>query len=690
MKAQTLVVNVVAVVLLAHSSFAYDYSSLIRNQVEEIRELTLNSQNDLTSYRELLKEFLKDLKNHISHDSKEKSTSLKDYQKNLRKLLHLANETLSKNTLFKNRLAKEMFVKKFQNQSEEDDEDHGLWTDITNFITSPWGAFLTLTITAGAIWYFWDHIKNFLNFSGTKISPTAGSSPESEYNEEGYISDPYHHFSPSNDNKWSVKYIEHLIKNKYIQTINHTVDSNGLSAIKWATMNDNPDLVKKILQFKRVNRNNPDGMWDHRYYTRPGIADSALILACIYGKNTIALELLKDENKGLVDVGHVRSFGVNYRTPLMMAAEYGNTFLLKTLLNHKDMNRYYFLRKGKFSESAYFYAASKNLETFKLLFESKHARPDDINLTTDSNYGSIGLLHKAAHSNKVRVVKYLLNNKKFKIGPNLASKESGTPLSIAVSLGHDEIVQELLKYPMPDKTLHHKQIDLNMTLLYLASDKNHEKVVKLLLADKDFKKTINFSENFKKNIPLHAAALTQKEPKTLKLLLSHPKSKDGIKMQNNDGDTPFHYAARSERQKNIELFLKSPFMTKEIFNIKNKEGLTAYEWFRKNGSNANAFIPLHHYFKKMTIGEKGWSVDIVNQGLKNKNPFLFKNKDKLQYTSLIWATLAEEKDIVEKLVISNLATASFLNAKDYSGMTALDWAKQYGFISIRKILERKR
>lgn len=153
-------------------------------------------------------------------------------------------------------------------------------------------------------------------------------------------------------------------------------------------------------------------------------------------------------------------------------------------------------------------------------------------------------LHRAASNGQVLLVKKLLKD----CGPSLdidcKDEMNWTPLIIACSAGHLEIVKLLLGAGASVNS----RTTNNQTALHYAASKNHLDICKLLnAAGAD----LNARDKLRQT-PLHRAVLRAGE-KLVEFLTSLPKIQ--LNAQDSVGNTPLHLACEEEREAIIKLLI---------------------------------------------------------------------------------------------------------------------------------------
>ncbi|RDA85708.1 hypothetical protein CP532_0719 [Ophiocordyceps camponoti-leonardi (nom. inval.)] len=227
-----------------------------------------------------------------------------------------------------------------------------------------------------------------------------------------------------------------------------------------AAMRDNKyELVKELLALPDVDPNFPD--YD-------GLGGTPLAWAAMNDDEGVTTELLL-ATKGI----QVNCRDNQGQTPLMQAAEWGNSTMTKLLLSRHEHDLNVNARDLEGCTALILAAANERAAIVKLLCASESI---DVNLQ-DRN-GDTALSHAAAHGD-VTVVELLLLAKKNSINLNSRNRHGQTALAIAAMKNQMFIVQYLLTLTGVEKDAGEKN---GKTPLMLAAKRGFKEVVEMLLS----------------------------------------------------------------------------------------------------------------------------------------------------------------------------------------------------------------
>ena len=238
-------------------------------------------------------------------------------------------------------------------------------------------------------------------------------------------------------------------------------DCTGSTALTWAALRGQQEVVRVLLERGDVNPNQAD--------TKHG--RTPLSWAAGNGHEGIVKVLLerKDVNLNQADIKHGR-------TPLSWAAGNGHKGIVKVLLEREDVNpdqedtRY---RRVPLAWAA----GSGHEEVVKTLLEREGIDPDN----ADSKDGRTPL-SLAAGRGREGVVKILLERKD--VDPEKGDIRNGrVPLSWAAGCGHERVVKILLE--REDVDPNRGDTKYGRTPLSWAAERGRERAVKVLLEQKD-------------------------------------------------------------------------------------------------------------------------------------------------------------------------------------------------------------
>ena len=340
------------------------------------------------------------------------------------------------------------------------------------------------------------------------------------------------------------------------------------------------------------------------------------------------------------------------KTPLLYAAEYGYTEIVKTfLINEASME----LDDETYQQAANIAARHGHLDTVKFF------------ISADEYIRVNRLLQAASSAGQLLVVEYLLHN----YPASLDSDQSlgPRPISLAASKGHNEVVRTLLRYNVSVNI----EDDTGRTPLHHAAKNGRCRVVRTLLhhhANID-------APDMEGNTPLHSAAMAGRA-RIIELLLHHAADlearsrtektalhlavksrksveallKAGAKRDAIDklGQTPLHIAAREEHYQSVDL-LRSP----ENINARDYDGR----------------LPLYHAIIKKDL-----------EKVKALRPDLLDSEDHI-HSALEWAVQISAPIVLDLLL--KLSSES-VNKPDSDGRTIIHMAAELESLEVLAIL----
>ncbi len=340
------------------------------------------------------------------------------------------------------------------------------------------------------------------------------------------------------------------------------------------------------------------------------------------------------------------------KTPLLYAAEYGYTEIVKTLLiNEASME----LDDETYQQAANIAAKHGHLDTVKFF------------ISADEHIRGNRLLQAASSAGQLLVVEYLLHN----YPASLDSDQSlgPGPISLAASKGHNEVVRTLLRYNVSVNI----EDDTGQTPLHHAAKNGRCRVMRTLLhhhANVD-------APDMEGNTPLHSAAMagrvrviellihhaadlearSRTEETALHLAVKSRKSveallKAGAKRDAIDrlGQTPLHIAAREECYQSVDL-LRCP----ENINARDYDGR----------------LPLYHAIIQKDL-----------EKVKALRPDLLDSEDRI-HLALEWAVQSSAPNVLDLLL--NIYSES-VNEPDGDGRTIIHMAAELESLEVLTIL----
>ncbi|KAI1847677.1 hypothetical protein JX265_013937 [Neoarthrinium moseri] len=405
-------------------------------------------------------------------------------------------------------------------------------------------------------------------------------------------------------------------------------DSYGQTPLSWAAECGHAEVVKLLLETKKVEVNSKDN--DGR---------TPLSWAAKYGHAQVVKLLLETKQV------EVDSKDNNGQTPLSWAAECGHAEVVKLLLETKEVE---VNSKDNDGRTPLSWAAEYgHAQVVKLLLKAK-----EVEVNSKDNDGQTPLSW-AAECGHAEVVKLLLETKEVEV--NSKDDNGWTALSRAAKNGHAEVVKMLLKTKQVE--IDAKDTVHGRTPLSFAAENGHVEVVKLLLetepAEIDAKDT-GYSQT-----PLSLAA-EKGHPKVVKALLEAQRADSRCK-NTGFGQTPLSWAARNGHVRVVKLLLG----TKQV-DVNSKDmvfGQTPLSWAARNGN-----------------------IDVLRVLLETEE--VDSNSQDTVYgrTPLSWAARNGHANVVELLIETKQVD---VNSKDMVfGQTPLSWAARKGYAEVVKVLLR--
>ncbi|UKZ61196.1 uncharacterized protein TrAtP1_002466 [Trichoderma atroviride] len=517
-------------------------------------------------------------------------------------------------------------------------------------------------------------------------------------------------------------------------------DSQGKTALQYAVSKD-IDITKVLLEY---NASSVAG--DKKGQT-------ALNLACKLGSLEIVEAMVNSlEDPTLLDLVH--NDQAAKRTPLHIAAEFGSATIVELFLG-KGAN--YKLRDASGNTAMQLSASAGHLDVFKILLQHYWSHRDDFGLenlgpagdgATSKNVEEQGenssamadiiecneLLCCAVRYGQLIVIRYLLNfmdsfhlrilierstldenllniaaSKGYteivrillpRFDPNVKNAKAQTPLHVAVSNKHRDVIRFLLESGadpnVPDsdrKTPLHtaakkRLYEIVKDLLRSGGDVNVRTILKetalhlavefpdivLLLIDANADMC---AKDYNEATPLHLAARANNTA-TIKLLLQSKADLDAV---DENGETPLHYAIDSKRLEALrELWDAGPQLSRESYREERAPLLKA--------SETKSFDLVRIILGKDLLGNSGGTNDVPdydNIGTRSSKEMtlLDVNAVTSDYrTALLIAVTEQQLDIVKALLKLN----ADLTLRDSSNRTPLLIAASLGNAEIFEVL----
>ena len=306
------------------------------------------------------------------------------------------------------------------------------------------------------------------------------------------------------------------------------VDCTGSTALTWAALRGQQEVVKALLEREDVNPNKAD--------TKHG--RTPISWAAGNGHEGIVKVLLerKDVNPNKADIKHGR-------TPLSWAAGNGHKGVVKVLLEREDVNLDQAdTQYGRVPLS--WAAGSGHEEVVKTLLEREGINPDN----ADSKDGRTPL-SLAAGRGREGVVKILLERED--VDPEKEDAQNGrVPLSWAAGCGHERVVKILLE--QEDVDPNRGDTKFGRTPLSWAAERGRERAVKVLLEQKSVNP--DYADAKCGRTPLSWAAEKGREG-VVKLLLER-EDVNPDQADTEHGRVPLSWAAGKGHQRVVKVLLQ--------------------------------------------------------------------------------------------------------------------------------------
>ncbi|XP_076285725.1 uncharacterized protein LOC143211701 isoform X2 [Lasioglossum baleicum] len=312
---------------------------------------------------------------------------------------------------------------------------------------------------------------------------------------------------------------------------------------------------------------------------------------------------------------------------------------VKELINHGvsiDANN----NKGQ--TPLHYAAKSDKLEVVKYLIEEKGA-----NVNVKDNDGQTPL-HSAANSDKLEVVKYLIEEKGANV--NVKDNDGQTPLHSAAKSDKLEVVKYLV-----DKGANVNVKDNDgQTPLHSAAKSDKLEVVKYLIEEKGA--NVNVKDNDGQT-PLHSAA-DHGKLEVVRYLIEQKGA--NVNVKDNDGQTPLHSAAKSDKLEVVKYLIEEKGAN---VNVMDNYGQTPLHSAADHGK-----LEVVRYL----IEEKNANIDV---------------KDNYEQTPLHFAAINGKLEVVRYLIVEKNAN---MHVKDNNGQTPLHSAADHGKLEVvRYLIEEK-
>eukprot|EP01083_Nonionella_stella_P267937 905433_1 len=414
---------------------------------------------------------------------------------------------------------------------------------------------------------------------------------------------------------------------------------------------------------------------------------SPCYLGCYAGCNVVAKVLLETLKQGINE----QTYGTN---TLQMAAQAGYNKIVqilyeaiserqpkvvKCLMDHNTEGDLCFYGQTKFY-SPLMEACHRGFdEIVELLVQSSNI---NINHHKETNYDNATALYLACRGGATQCVRHLLSNHSVII--NEATPTGGSPLLIASSQGHDEIVEMLIDHSnrMSVQGIKHGTLDVNqcdiegLTPLLAAAREGHTKIVTILLRNE-----ADVNACGKEGVTSLMVSSQQGHVDVVRVLLSHPSI--DIDHQDVQGTTALMAACFTNQLEVVEVLLNPRNQLFETDNEKKQtksrkganpnltmhapcEGVSALHFAAAEGNAEIVKMIYEHLLTVKTITSED-IVDFVNAAGTEG------------YTPLHCGSREGSEDVVKYLV--NVVKVDIFK-KDDDNMNALDIASSLGHNAI--------
>lgn len=508
---------VLSVFLFIQSSFAYIIPQDIQEQIVLVEDFSLNSDQDLPDYIDLLHSLIK--KTHEFTDQifvENKDFNLKKYRMALKRLFKMAQNP--EKNLSDNQQARTFFIKTYQDGEEEE----SLWNQVYDFITSPLGIILSATVAITSVWLFWNNIQSLVNAFLISDSEDEGKEDiEIEFDNKFYLDSLMIVDDGDSDSVvWTKKIILDAIKEKDKEENQDLIlnrrNNMGLNALLWASFRGHLDIVKALLGSGLITEKEINVTTNDEYKLTP------LMLAIIKNKLEVVRLLVtykvnennllmskknlnyKDKLKNatalimaimskkyaaemtqvILESPHMDEEGLKLRffdkTPLMLAVSRESYDVFKVLLGYKDIKKIIDLKDSDGNTALALAARMGDIKYVGPLLE----KMDQKTINTSNKLGKTPLYYTIDDAKKIESTKAILKHVTMK-GFWAQTKSDRTPLFWASYKGNHLAVEELVNHKNMNLQGLHLRNDEGLTPLMVAAGYwGHEKVVKVLLGSK--------------------------------------------------------------------------------------------------------------------------------------------------------------------------------------------------------------
>ncbi|XP_046849432.1 serine/threonine-protein phosphatase 6 regulatory ankyrin repeat subunit B-like [Xenia sp. Carnegie-2017] len=466
------------------------------------------------------------------------------------------------------------------------------------------------------------------------------------------------HYCARSGNNDVLQALLNSISAEEVRRLVNAKSSNHVTPLLISSEKGNLDVTKTFMN------------WNARLDAFDEKGQTPLHLSCAYGHKDVAVYLLNSKpyinaktklgftplhlaaEKGYTDLvemlvvqfsASIDALSFEGQTPLHLAAEGGRLDVCKVLL-HLQADTSVADNHGRTP----LHCATQMDHSEVVKFFVKNY-PELVNQT---NADGETCAHIAAAKGSISVIKELVQLKNNNIIEKITSSQISTPLLLAASGGHADVVQVLL---LNGANATHMD-KFGWTAIHLAARNGHNNVIDIL---KD-KISLDFVSPKTGLSAAHIAAQYGQTEVMREILLEadvgNVKSQPNkTKKDEESGCTPLHFASRSGNEHVVRLLLNNPNVKVDALTTQNS-------------------LPLH-----MASGEGHANVVSL---LLSKAPHQVHAKNKLGRTAFHLAASSGRNNVVTQL----LAQGAKIDAEDTDGWTALHFSATSGHLKVVKQL----
>ena len=394
------------------------------------------------------------------------------------------------------------------------------------------------------------------------------------------------------------------------------------------------------------------------------IGEAAVKTQQAAGRSPVDLAAVEEDDSLPIGLQKFTVYGGPYRTPLSLAAEYGNEDMLQLLLKH-DQNPN---GDKNMALSPLMYAVSNgHMTIIHILLQQTNVNPDH------QCHGGLTALSLAAGTGQLRAIQLLLRN--F-ADPEKSDRQKETALCYTIGPGHVAVVNFLV---VEEKVKCNGRDMWDQTPLVVAIKTRRTEIAEILLESGASSKTedrdgtsplshavltgdsVMATLLLKHGADLESGGYSKKTPliyaarwghfRMVKLLLEFG-TNPGV--EDSDGETPLLYAARAEAYDTVHLLIEHGADPEQ----KNKYGRTALIKLIKSGF----FAPVVFLLRKIKVD--------------------YNIPDGFGQTPLVYAVLINEEKIANLLLELGAKT----EVADDNRTTALSHAVQNQYLTMTELL----